>query len=318
MGRYHFGIDVGGTKIAYGLYNEQKELVDKHRTASNKEIGPEEFFDGIDRDIRMILDRNSLTLSDVNGVGIGMPSFILFDEGKILMTTSLTNIKNFYARDYLSKKLGVRVVIDNDSHAGAIAEHRFGAGRGFRHMIYCPVSTGISAGLIINDHIFRGSYGFSGEAGHMLITPDEGILCGCENKGCFLSHTSGLMIVKHIQEKIRNGEKTVMTELAGSPEKISAEHIKEAVQMGDEMAKWALDHMAKYLAVWIFNMYMFTNINCFVFGGGLCKFGDLLFGPIRTYFDSYNHNEMPVYFKFAELGDDFGIIGAAELLFEEA
>ena len=184
-------------------------------------------------------------------------------------------------------------------------------------MIYCPVSTGTSAGIIINDHIFRGSYGFSGEAGHMLITPDEGVLCGCENKGCFMSHTSGSMIVRHIRQRIIAGDQTIMVELAGAPEKITAKHIEDAAKMGDALACWAIDHMAKYLAVWVYNMYSLLNINCFVFGGGLTKFGGMLFDPIRSYFDSYNHNDMPVYFKFAELGDDFGIIGAAQLLFED-
>ena len=81
------------------------------------------------------------------------------------------------------------------------------------------------------------------------------------------------------------------------------------------MAKWAVEQMAQYLAVWLYNLYQVLNINCFVFGGGLVHFGDRLFPRIRELFDQYNGNDLPVYFKFAELGDNFGIIGAAELLF---
>ncbi|MBC8059832.1 MAG: ROK family protein [Clostridiaceae bacterium] len=317
MKQYVIGIDVGGTKIAYGLFDVHRKLVDKHKTLSNATLSAEEFFYKIINDIYELLGTNNLTLEDIKGIGIGMPSYVLFEEGKILMTSNLTNIANFPAKAYLMKKLGenVKIIIDNDGHTGALAEHRHGAGRGFHHILYCPVSTGISSGIIINDELFRGSYGWSGESGHMIVNPDEGIMCGCKNKGCLMSYCSGSMIVKHILNKIELGEQTIMVELAGGKENISAEHILKAHIMKDDMAIWAVEQMAKYIGIWCYNLYSTLNINCFIFGGGLVKFGEMLFEPVRKVFNSYNHNEFPVYFKFAELGDDFGIIGAIELLF---
>jgi len=317
MKQYAIGIDVGGTKIAYGLFDSNKNLIGKHRSLSNPNLSSEEFFDNMIEDIDYLLKANNLSLSDLRGIGIGMPSYVLFEEGKIMMTANLTKIENFPVRDYLQNKLGdsIRIVIDNDGHTGALAEHRHGAGRGFRHMLYCPVSTGISSGIIINNEIFRGSYGWSGESGYMIANPDDGIECGCKNTGCFMSYCSGAMIVKHIIQRINNNEKTIMVELANGKENISAVHIKQAYEMNDKMAIESVEQMAKYLGVWIYNLYSTLNINCFVFGGGLVNFGDALFNCVRQVFDSYNHVKMPVYFKFAELGDDFGIIGAAELLF---
>lgn len=83
------------------------------------------------------------------------------------------------------------------------------------------------------------------------------------------------------------------------------------------MALRALDQMAKYLGAWIFNLYMTFDIDCFVFGGGLINMGALLFDRVRAVFDSYCHTDEPVYFKFAELSQDSGLLGALELLFEE-
>lgn len=246
-----------------------------------------------------------------------MPSFVLFEEGKIVKTSNLTRINNFFAKEYLAKGLGgdVRIIIDNDSHTGALAEHRHGAGRGFKHMIYCPVSTGISSGIIINNELFRGSYGWSGESGHMIVTPGKGIECGCGNRGCFMSYCSGSMIVKHIQNKINNGEKTTILELAGSVESINTAHISKALEINDEMAEWAISQMSEYMGIWLYNLYVTLNINCFIFGGGLLNMGDVLFKRVQAVFDSYNNNEMQVYFKTAELKEDFGIVGAAELIF---
>jgi len=181
-------------------------------------------------------------------------------------------------------------------------------------MLYCPVSTGISSAIIIDGKLFRGSYGWAGESGHTIITPGEGVMCGCGNRGCMMSYVSGSMIAKHVQNRIAQGEKTVMTELAGGADRITALHIQQGYDLGDPLALWAVAQMAKYMAVWLYNLYVSFNINCFVFGGGLLKFGDRLFPAVRAQFDAYNQSDLPVHFKNAELTEDFGIVGAMELL----
>ena len=205
--------------------------------------------------------------------------------------------------------------VDNDAHCAALAESRHGAGMGRPHMLYCPVSTGLSSAIILDGKLFRGSNGFAGESGHTIVTPGQGIPCGCGNSGCIQSYSSGGMIVRHIREWIAQGETTLMTQLAGSPEKIDARHLEMAALAGDPMALRALDQMALYLGVWVFNLYMTLNIDCFVFGGGLVNMGDLLFGRVRKVFDQYRHTEEPVEFLFAQCGQDAGILGALELLF---
>jgi glucokinase len=316
--KYGIGIDVGGTKAAYGLFDKDKKLIAQRRHGSDSSLEPAAFFDRIADEIKSILIEAGVSMGELLGVGIGMPSFIVFEEGRIIKTSNLTKIKDFAARDYLTEKLGgnIKIVIDNDAHTGALAEYRRGAGRGFDHMLYCPVSTGISSGMIIDGKLFRGTYGFSGESGHAIITPGKGVLCGCGNRGCFMSWCSGSMIVKHIQNWIAGGEKTIMTELAGGAGKITAFELEEAYFKNDELAIRAINQMVEYMAVWLFNLYVLLNINCFVFGGGLLKMKIPLLELVRKKFDDYNGNDMPVYFKTAELGENFGIIGAAELIYE--
>jgi glucokinase len=105
-----------------------------------------------------------------------------------------------------------------------------------------------------------------------------------------------------------------MKSLAGDPKDISAVHIEEAYCKNDPMAIRAVEQMVKYMAVWTYNLYVTLNINCFVFGGGLLKMNVRLLERVREVFDAYNQSDMPVYFKTAELGEDYGIIGASELL----
>ena len=315
MKQYTIGIDVGGTKTAYGVFDRQRKLIRRLSHPSNADISPEEFFDGIAANVKELMAACGIQKENLLGVGLGMPSFILYDEGYIIKTSNLTKIKDFPARSYLSQKLsGILVILDNDARAAGMAEYRYGAGRGFEKMFFCPLSTGIASSLFINGKPFRGSYGWAGESGHMIATPGEGLECGCGNRGCYMSWCSGSMIVQHIRNWIAAGEKTIMAELAGGAEKIDSIVLEKAYDQGDPMAIKAFNQMIHWLGVWFFNLYVTFNVNCFVVGGGLVNMGEKLLGPVRLAFDSYNHDERPVYFKPAECGKDCGIIGAAELV----
>jgi glucokinase len=313
--QFTIGIDVGGTKTAYGVFDPRRNIIRSLSHPSNAECSPEEFFDQIAVNIKDLTAACNVKKEALLGIGLGMPSFILYEEGYIIKTSNLVRIKEFPARSYLSQKLGdIPVILDNDSRAAAIAEYRYGAGRGYDMMFYCPISTGISSALIINGKPFRGSYGWAGESGHMIATPGEGIECGCGNRGCYMSWCSGSMIVKHIKQWVAAGEKTVMTDIAGGVDNIDSIILEKAFDMGDAMAVRAFNQMVHWLAVWFFNLYVSCNVKCFVVGGGMVKMGEKLLGPIRKAFDTYNHDERPVHFKVAECGEHCGVLGAAELV----
>ena len=143
----------------------------------------------------------------------------------------------------------------------------------------------------------------------MRITPDEGLMCGCRNRGCFMSWSAG----KDIPRRLRLKADSFDTKMDLSLD-VDGVALLAACREGDPLALAELDEMAHYLAVCLFNIYQLLNVNLFVFGGGLTHFGDLLFDRVRKEFDRYNHIPQPVEFKIAELQQDFGIIGAAELV----
>jgi len=319
MARFCVGVDVGGTKTAFGLFSAEHRLLARLERPTRLHGACEEIAEAVVEGIQGLVGRQGLSLSDLIGVGLAFPSYIDYEAGRILCTTNITDLKGFDARAFFQARLGVRIALDNDSHVAAIAEHRFGAGRGFRHMLFCAVSTGISSAIVINNSLFRGSYGAAGESGHMLVTPDVGVVCGCGNPGCFMSHTSGSMIVRHIQQWLAAGETSAMVALAGGDAlAIDGRILTAAAVAGDALALRAIEQMAYYLGVWTYNLFQTLNINCYVFGGGLVGMGDLLFGPMRAHFDRLNLTQpgQAVHWRFAELGRDAGIIGAEQLLYD--
>lgn len=106
-----------------------------------------------------------------------------------------------------------------------------------------------------------------------------------------------------------------MTQMAGGAEHITAVHINSAYEAGDKLAHRAVEQMAHFLAVWIFDVYMLLNVDCIVFSGGLLHMGEKLFGRIRKEFESCHTNGFPVEFHYTQLEADSVLIGAVELLF---
>ena len=306
---YVIGIDAGGTKVAYGLFNPQGAIIDRTQHPTDAEADGPQFSDTVIATVHDLLKRNRLGFPQLSGIGICMPSFILYDKGHVLLTSAMTRIKDFPMLDYLKERLPTHIVLDNDSNAAALAEHRHGAGRGTRHMMYIAVGTGLGGGIIINGQLFHGSYGWAGECGHMLATPNEGIWCGCENRGCFMSYTTGNNLPERVRLGLESGIESIL-----SPDTVTGFKLKEAYENGDPLACKLLSQMAHHLAVCVLNIYQLLNINTFVFGGGLVNLGNALFGPVREEFDRLNHIPLPVYFKMAELHEEFGIIGAAEFI----
>jgi len=310
--KYTIGIDAGGTKVAYGLFDADGKMIDRAQHPTDASADGPGFCETLIASIRTLMEKNAVGFDRLEGIGLCMPSYLLFEQGVVCMTTAITGIRGFPLRDYLAQRLPTRIALDNDSNAAALAEYRHGAGRGSRHMVYMAVSTGVGSGILINGSLFRGSYGWAGECGHMLLTPDEGVECGCRNRGCVMSYVGGRFVPQHIKNRLDAGE---ISSLA-SAEQLDCVALLAACRAGDRLAVETVEQMAHHLAVCVYNVYQVLNINLFVFGGGLVHFGDELFGRMRAEFDRYDHLRYPVEFRFAELGGESGVIGAAELVKE--
>lgn len=316
MGRFYIGIDVGGTKIAYGLFDERNHLIGKMKSPTDQSLSPEEMLKSMCSDIGELLKRYEVKQTELKGVGAAFPSHIDFDEGRIITTSNLPTWNDVPVKELMSDMLQTEVLIDNDANVAAIAEHRCGAGNGKKNMLYITVSTGIGGGIIVNNQIFRGDCGAAGEFGHTIIS-ESGYLCGCGNRGCVQSLASGPKIVMYAQQRVKEGARTLITELAGGDaEKISCKNIEDAAKAGDALAVEIIERTGRYLGILFANLYQIFNIRHYVIGGGVSKFGKPLFESFgRTFSELSKMSEKyPPTIVPAELSDDVGIIGSALLV----
>ncbi len=318
MAKYYISIDVGGTKIAYGVFDENRNLLFKHKHPANQEWTPKTYVADLSDNCRKIIADNGLNFKDVAGMSLVMPSFMDIKTGYIISTTNILSLSGFYPIQMFEANLGIPVRIDNDANVAGLGECRSGAGKDFNDMIYITVSTGIGGGIIINKKIFHGSYGSAGEIGHILVTPGVGALCGCHNRGCIESYASSFNMVYHLEKGIESGLKTKMIEMAGGDiHKIDGRILEEAYHAGDELAIWRLDQMGHYIGLLCYNLFVVLNINCYCIGGGLSFMGAPLFDRIEKTFWSYTHTcNDKVYFLPSKHKGDVGIYGGVELFFD--
>lgn len=319
MKHFKLAIDVGGTKIAYGLLDKDNHIIHRYQTPTPLEIMPDEFTQKLYTEIDEFLKKTGETTNSLSGIAVGMPSYVDYVNGIIVTSGSIHNICNYPARDILKNKFcDIPIIVDGDTNMAALAEHKYGAGKNYSHMVYVALSTGLGTGFIINNNLFRGSYGGAGESGHMIITPNEGLTDGCGNQGCFMSYACGSYLVKHAKLEIQNGTTTSLTTLVPNLELLTAKDIVECYKHGDSLCEKLINQLLFFASLHIYNLFIAFNINCYVCGGGLTNMGDFLLDEIQKRVDTLNKQKnQQIYIRKAHFNGDNGLIGCGVALDNE-
>ena len=309
----YLGIDVGGTKIISAIVDGRGRIVARDYRETEAQDGPAAVLSQITEAATSVIAESGVNSAGIAGVGIAAPGPIDAHSGVVTAPPNLPGWKDVPLKELIKDRLGLPTALENDANAAALAEHRFGAGRGTKHMIYVTASTGIGGGFILDGKLYAGATGSAGEIGHMTILP-HGPLCGCGNQGCLEALASGRAIAREARELVHGGARTLIADLAhGDPDRISARLVAQAAAEGDAEAGRILDQAMAYLGIGMANLVNLFNPELLVIGGGLTKMDERLFGPVRSIIDqrAFPANAHAVRVIPAELGDDVGVLGAA-------
>lgn len=305
------GIDIGGTKLAAGVVDESGEVrqIVRRRTPSQD---PE-----LVADVAVEVIGQLRVDHEVEAVGIGAAGLIDADRANVLFAANLA-WRDEPLQASIASRVDIPVVVENDAAAAAWAEYRFGAGENKSDLVVLTIGTGIGAGLIINDALYRGHFGIAGEPGHIRVVPG-GRLCGCGNRGCLEQYSSGSALVRAAREvaQERPGDATRLLELAhGDVANIDGPVVTKAAQEGDPAAVDCFDEIGRWLGQGLADLAALLDPGRFVIGGGVAEAGDLLLVAAReTYAASLTgRGYRPLASVVAaRLGSQAGLIGAADL-----
>ncbi len=320
MTKIFCGIDIGGTKCSVALINEQGEILDKILTREHTGKSEEGLVEFVASLLRELLRRNDLQESHLPGIGIGFAGHIRYRDGVVITTSNLQGFHDFPLREAFQQHFSIPVILDNDTNAQAWGEHLFGAGRDSEDMVFLTVSTGIGAGIILGNRIYRGTTGTAGEFGHTIVEPGSDLLCTCGNRGCLMAVASGLALPQLFAEKTRAGRKSKLSGLAGfDPAKVDGKILKQGLEMGDPVSREIILECGYYLGIGIYNIFQALNPPLIVLGGGLINWGNLYLDKIRATFYDLAGDMLydPVKITVSEIAGDAGVIGAAALTMKE-
>ncbi len=313
MKKYVVGIDVGGTKIQLGLFDENNKIILGKHFLTDKEIGAGELMDLLAAQVRKLAAQAELTLDDIRGVGAAFPSYIDYEKGVCVETSNIMSLNDQPVRDMLSERLNLPVYVDNDGNLAALAEHEIGAGVGIDNLIYAELSTGIGGGLILNGKLYRGMHGMAGEIGHMLISDSTGYPCGCGVIGCVQSISSGHYMARYAMDRIKEGEESRILDYAGTISNIDTLAVGRALNVNDPLALEVVNRGAEYLGRMFHSLNQIFDINVFIYGGGVTNLGHRF---VDRMIAAYRHHSLmdqkyPARFIPSALGADASLIGAA-------
>ncbi|GAA0972219.1 ROK family glucokinase [Acrocarpospora macrocephala] len=305
------GIDIGGTKVAAGVVDDDGKIVESLLRPTPAD-NPELVAGVVAEAIKELASRH-----EVEAVGVGAAGFVDETRSVVRFAPNLA-----WREEPLQKKVadlvGLPVVVENDANATAWGEYRFGAGRGETHVVCVTVGTGIGGGVVVGGALYRGRWGMGAELGHIQSVPD-GKRCGCGNLGCWEQYASGNALVAEARRlaAMDPGRASVLLEIAGgTPERIEGREITEAARAGDPVALEAYAWLAGWIGQGLADLAAVLDPGCFIMGGGVSAAADLWLDGVKESFaerlTGRGHRPLAD-IRTAELGPSAGLVGAADL-----
>ncbi|MBU5478625.1 ROK family glucokinase [Eubacterium sp. MSJ-13] len=315
MAKYIYGIDIGGTTVKMGLFDEKGDMLEKWEIVTRKENNGENILPDIVKSIEEKNEEKSIETEDILGIGMGVPGPIT-EDGRVLKCANL-GWGIFSVADEMSKLTGVKKVkVGNDANVAALGEQWRGGGRGFDNIVMVTLGTGVGGGIIMDGKILTGENGAAGEIGHITVNPKETLTCGCGCKGCLEQYSSATGVIRMAKELLEASDKP--SELRKfAVDEIGGKEVFDAYKAGDEIAKEVVNEFAIYLGMGLGNVASVVDTQAFVIGGGLSKNGPVVIDIVK---EQYKKNVMfalkNTEFRLAELGNDAGMYGAVRMVLQ--
>jgi glucokinase len=299
-------VDIGGTQMRAASYASDQIKPIKQKKIPTLASTP----GGLERLLHVIEDVMP-TGEEVSAIGLGSPGPLDPHTGYLLAPPNNPEWHNFPLAPNVEKHFGVPTFLDNDANLAALAEYRFGAGKGYHDVLFFTVSTGIGGGVIVADRLLQGHHGLAAELGHIIVDPN-GPPCSCGFNGHLEAFSSGPAIVKYVLGELASGVPSSLKQ----DDSITAQDVAEAAKKGDTLAIKAYQRAGEYLGIGVASCLHAFDPSIVIFGGGVSQVGSLLFDSFhvslkqRVFHPRYLDG---LVITRAELGDEMGLLGARAL-----
>ncbi len=304
------GVEMGGAHVAVALTNLRGQVLhwetQDHRVRRDPAGTRKVVADLCAR----CLETDAAASRPLVGIGVAVPCPVDPANPNRLSSVVLPEWHENLGLEPLAARYDVPLLIDNDANLGALAEYWWGIGGETDNLAYIKVATGVGSGHIINGEIYRGSTGVAGEIGHVAIDP-QGKQCICGLRGCLVT----LVGARGLEARARELSAEIPeSSLAGRD--VLVQEIEEAALAGDSLALKVIREAADNLGTAVAGLLNLMNPETVVFGGDLCRLGEVLLKPLRERIQARTlvSSVAAAEIRASKLGPQSVAIGAATLV----
>lgn len=322
MEKHVVGVDIGGTKLATVVADTTGRILKKVRKPTLSERGPAYALQLLFDMVRETIELAGLKQEAISAIGVSCGGPLDTKTGIVYSPPNLPGWDALPLKAHLESEFQIPATIENDANASALAEYRFGGGRGHNAVLYMTMSTGIGGGIVLDGQVYHGANDSAGEVGHQILLPD-GPACGCGKRGCLEALCSGPAIARRAQAAVQkhlaneNVSTTVLLNLVnGRVEDIRSEHVLAAARQGDTLALQLVEETAYYMGWGIANLVNILNPDIVLLGTIAIAAGDLLLDPIRKTVSEFAMTRPAEAVKIApaQLGESLSDLAAVALV----
>jgi|SRR5271157_1459079 len=312
------GIEINVDYIEFLITDFAANVLWRQKQSIAPEIGQEEIMLQVSHLAKkasaFVQDRKSHLL----GVGVGVPGLVDVSSGLLRIAPNL-HWTNIPIRDVLAKHFDCPIYVENEANAAALGEYYFGAVRNVKDFIYLSAGIGLGSGIVIDGKLFRGMFGYAGEAGHMTLDVN-GELCGCGKHGCWETFVGPRAVEQRVQSSLASGAKSIMSDMVkGEIRNIVFDDVLKAAKMGDQTAMDALAKVAFYLGIGIANLVNILDVEVIVLGGALNKASSFIMEDIERVVSAYTLAPEREHLRIipSAHGTDACVMGAIALVLDD-
>ncbi|MFC3419966.1 ROK family protein [Salinicoccus hispanicus] len=302
------GLDIGGTYVKFGMFDEHGNLKSKWQIKTVR--GGDELVELIWHSIQ----ENIPEYEECVGIGIGVPGLVDHQNGSIIEAVNM-GLSDFNIAEAFKRYTDIPVVLENDANAAALGEFWKDTGE-VQDMILVTLGTGVGSGIIIDSDLFRGKNGITGEIGHSIVDRN-GYRCNCGRKGCLDTIASSTGIVRAALDAF--DEHAVSFEKGISEDEMKAEDVFRLAEEGNATCQNVIQHAVESLGFALANYASMMNPQKILIGGGVSSAGQKFIDDIASSFYTFSLSKIAstTLIEKAHLGNDAGITGAAYLIYKQ-
>ncbi|MDX6740596.1 ROK family protein [Actinocorallia sp. A-T 12471] len=297
--------DLGAMHARAAITDLSANILAQRRVEIAISEGPEKVLGWLVTAFEELLQEQGRTTGDVSGVGVGLPGPVAHESGRPVNPPIMPGWDDFDVPGWLSERLHVPVLVDNDVNIMALGEH-WSTGQTIEHMLFVKIGTGIGSGIISGHRLHRGMQGAAGDIGHIRVRGEHSdAACRCGNVGCLEAVAGGAAIADRLR--------------ADGKDTRHAWDVVRLVRRGDQAALTLVRQAGRELGDVLASLVNFFNPTVIVIGGELVDAGEHLLAGVRerVYSRSLPLATAHLQIRASELGERVGVIGAAVMVIEE-